>query len=136
MPGILTYSPALMALYVALNALIVLVLNMLVSRAQAVASGRGQSDAAARASLAYTASAEVLPIPLLLMLIATSLGAVFWLIHAIGAPLTIGQMLHGFGASRSENASLVRYFGLVLIWVSYIAGIAALIWLIFANPPA
>jgi uncharacterized membrane protein YecN with MAPEG domain len=131
MPSIWTYSPALMALYVAFNALIVLMLNMLVSRAQTkTADGSG---AAERVALAHTASAGVLPIPLLLMLTATSLGASSWLIHAIGAPLTLGQVLHGFGASRGENASSARFFGLVLVWISYIAGIAALIWLIFAR---
>jgi uncharacterized membrane protein YecN with MAPEG domain len=131
MPSIWTYSPAVMALYVAFNALVVLMLNMLVSRAQA-----GTVDGASeRAALAHTASAEVLPIPLLLMLIATSLGAASWLIHAVGAPLTLGQILHAFGASRGENASSSRFAGLVLVWISYISGIAALIWLIFAGQP-
>ena len=131
MPSIWTYSPALMALYVAVNALIVLMLNMLVSRAQArPADGTG---AAERAALAHTASAEVLPIPLILMLTATSLGAASWLIHAIGAPLTLGQVLLGFGAAQNGSASFVRFSGRILIWVSYIAGIVALIWLIFAR---
>jgi uncharacterized membrane protein YecN with MAPEG domain len=131
MPSIWTSSPALMALYVAFNALIVLMLNMLVSREQAKAVGG--TNTADRATLVHAASALNLPIPLLLMLTATSLGAAPWLIHAIGAPLTLGQLLQGFGGARGENAPLARHFERVLVWMSYIAGIAATIWLIFAR---
>ncbi len=132
MQSIWTYSPALMALYVAFNALILLLLNMLVSRAQA---GADASGAVERAAQAHATGAKTLPVPLLMMLIATSLGAASWLIHAIGAPLTLGQILQGAGTLRNGDARTTRFLATVLTWISYIAGIAALIWLIFARQP-
>jgi len=128
----------LTALYVALNALIMLVLSMLVVRSRVATGteiGHGDSAAMLRAVRAHGNTAENVPMPLLMMIIVTALGGSLWLVHAVGAPLTIGRILHGVALSRSTGPSLARFLGMVLTWIAFIAGIAALVWLVFNNAP-
>jgi uncharacterized membrane protein YecN with MAPEG domain len=66
-----------------------------------------------------------------MMLAVAALGGSLWLVHAIGAPLTAGRVLHGIGMTRSADATIVRFLGTSLSWIAFISGIAALIWLVF-----
>ena|SRR5690348_4869082 len=127
----------MMALYIAVNALIMLVLGMLVVRARAntkTAIGDGGNATMIGAIRAHANNTETVPLPLLMMLIVNSLGGSFWIIHAIGVPLTLGRILHGIGLSRNVGPSYLRLFGMVLTWAAFIVGIAACIWLVFAPP--
>ena len=138
MAALLTDTWRMAALYIVANAAVMLVLGMLVARARAltgahVGDGGGQS-LMVRVVRAHGNNVENVPLPLLMMLAAAALGGSVWLIHAIGAPLTVGRVLHGIGVSRSTDASLPRFLGMVLSWLAFISGIAALIWLIFDAP--
>jgi uncharacterized membrane protein YecN with MAPEG domain len=125
----------LAALYLAVNALILLVLSMLVARDRAVTGaplGDTSHSAVLGAVRAHANNAEYTPIVILTMLASASLGGSFWVIHAIGAPLTLGRLLHGYGLSTNPGASLPRLAGMVLTWIGFVAGIVFCTWLAFA----
>src|SRR5690242_403165 len=94
----------MMALYVAINALVMLLLGMLVTRARVntkTAIGDGGNATMIGAIRTHANNTENVPLPLLMMIVVNSLGASFWVIHAIGLPLTIGRILHAIGLSRN-----------------------------------
>lgn len=138
MTALLTDAWKMAALYVAANALVMLVHGMLVVRARVVTNTQtgdgGGHSLMVRVIRAHGNNTENVPLPLLMILAVAALGGSVWLIHAIGAPLTVGRLLHGIGVTRSADAAMMRFLGMSLSWVAFISGIAALIWLIFDAP--
>jgi hypothetical protein len=121
--------------YVALNALVMLVLGILVTRARVVTKtdiGDGGKPAMAAPLRAHGNNSEWTPMGLLLMWALASLptGSI-WLIHGVGIPLTLGRILHGIGMSGSTGPGPLRFVGMILTWIAYIVGIVAIVWLIF-----
>ena len=125
--------------YTALNALILLVLSILVVRARVVTGtliGDGGKPEMAAPLRAHGNNAEYVPVALLLMWsLASPIGGSIWLIHGVGAPLTLGRLLHAIGLSRSTGASSFRFLGMVLTWIAYIVGIVGLLWCVFFVQP-
>jgi uncharacterized membrane protein YecN with MAPEG domain len=124
--------------YTALNALIMLILGMLVTRARV----RTQTDIGdagkpemAGPLRAHGNNAEYVPMAILLMWALTmpTFGASIWVVHGIGASLTIGRILHAIGLSRSVGPSALRFIGMILTWIAYLIGIVALFWLVFTS---
>ena len=97
------------AFYVAINALIMLVLGILVTRARVKTQtgiGDGGNNPAMNGPFrAHANNTEYVPMALLLMwvLCLPAISGSIWLIHGIGAPLTIGRILHGIALSRSTG---------------------------------
>jgi len=124
--------------YVALNALVILVLGILVTRARIVTKtdiGDGGKPEMAAPLRAHANNTEWTPIALLMMwALTTPLGSSIWLIHGVGLPLTLGRILHGIGMSGSTGPSPLRFVGMILTWISYIVGIVAIFWLVFLPP--
>ncbi len=127
--------------YTALNALIMLILGMLVTRARV----RTQTDIgdAGRPEMAgplraHGNNTEYVPMALLLMWSLTMpiFGASIWVVHSLGASLTLGRILHAIGLSRSVGPSALRFIGMILTWIAYVIGIVALFWLIFTSGTA
>jgi uncharacterized membrane protein YecN with MAPEG domain len=121
--------------YVGINALVMLILGLMVTRARLktqteIGDGGGKPEMTGPLR-AHANNTEYVPMALLLMWSLVSLGASFWLIHAVGLPLTIGRVLHGIGLSRSTGTSPLRFVGILLTWVAYIVGIVAVLWLVF-----
>ena len=128
----------MVAFYVAINAAIMLVLSMLVVRARfktEVEIGDGGDPAMMGPLRAHANNTEYVPVPLLMLLIIYSLGGSFWLVHAVGLPLTIGRIVHGIGLSGNVGTSLLRFIGMILTWIAFIAGIVFCLWLTFFPPP-
>jgi hypothetical protein len=75
---------------------------------------------------------------LLLMWVLTlpTFGASIWIIHGIGASLTLGRILHAIGLSRSTGPSPLRFIGMVLTWIAYVIGIVAIFWFVFTSGAA
>ncbi len=127
--------------YVALNALIMLILGMLVSyarvRTQTDIGDAGKPEMAGPLR-AHGNNTEYVPMAILLMWALTMpiFGASIWVIHGIGAPLTVGRILHAIGLSRSVGPSALRFAGMILTWIAYIVGIVALFWLVFTTGPS
>jgi uncharacterized membrane protein YecN with MAPEG domain len=137
MPAILLAPFPVLALYAAVNALIMLVLGILVVRARVKTHteiGDGADPAMMAAIRAHANNTEYVPLALLLMLILIPLRASAMVIHVVGATLTMGRILHAVGLSRSAGTSLPRLLGIVLTWLSYLIAIAAILWLTSQLP--
>ncbi len=83
------------AIYAAINALIMLILGVLVTRARAstgVTIGDGGNPAMARPRRAHANNTEYTPMALLLVWALVPLGGPVWMIHSVGLPLTIGRI--------------------------------------------
>jgi uncharacterized membrane protein YecN with MAPEG domain len=126
--------------YAALNAFIMLVLSILVVRARVTTQteiGDGGKPTMAGPLRAHANNAEYVPMALLLMWgLTTPLGSSIWLIHGVGAPLTLGRILHAIGLTRSTGVSTLRFLGMILTWIAYIVGIAGLFWGVFFVQPS
>ena len=137
MPAVLLAPFPMLALYAAINALIMLVLGILVVRARVrtrTEIGDGGDPAMMAAILAHANNSEYVPLALLLMLILIPLRANALVIHAVGATLTLGRILHAIGLSRNVGTSLPRLLGIVLTWLSYLIAIVAILWLTSQLP--
>ena len=127
--------------YTALNALIMLILGMLVTRARVKTQtdiGDAGKPEMAGPLRAHANNTEWVPMALLMMwgLTIGPLGAPIWAIHAMGASLTIGRILHAIGLTRSIGPSPLRLAGMVLTWIAYVIGIVALFWYVFTSGAA
>jgi len=124
------------AIYLAVNAFILLILGLMVVRARVRTQtdiGDGGKPAMAGPLRAHGNNAEWAPIALLLIWAMVPLGGSIWLIHGVGVPLTIGRIVHAIGLSRSVGPSTLRFVGMVLTWISYIVGISGVLWLAFVG---
>ena len=125
--------------YTALNALIMLVLSILVVRARVVTQteiGDGGKPSMAGPLRAHANNSEYVPMALLLMWsLTTPLGVSIWLIHGVGAPLTLGRLCHAIGLSRSTGVSTMRFLGMILTWIAFIVGIVGLFYGVFFVQP-
>lgn len=137
MPSFLLLPFPLVALYFALNALIMLTLSVLVVRARVktrTETGLGDDPRLMGAIRAHGNNTEYVPVALLLMLILIPLQANTLVIHAVGGSLTIGRILHAIGLSRNVGTSAPRFLGMILTWISYLIAIVAIVWLTFQMP--
>ncbi len=121
--------------YVALNALVMLVLSILVVRARVATQteiGDGGNPTMAGPLRAHANNTEYVPMALLLMYaLVTPLGASIWLIHGIGVPLTIGRIVHAIGLTKSTGVGTMRFIGMILTWIAFIVGIVGVLWGVF-----
>jgi hypothetical protein len=129
------------AFYTALNALIMLVLGVLVTRARVTTQtdiGDAGKPLMAGPLRAHANNTEWTPMALLMMwtLSISVFGASIWVIHAIGVTLTVGRILHALALSRSTGPSALRFVGMILTWIAYVIGIVALFWVVFASGAA
>jgi uncharacterized membrane protein YecN with MAPEG domain len=108
-----------------------LILGLLVVRARVATQtdiGDGGKPEMAGPLRAHANNAEYVPMALLLMwALASPLGGSIWLIHGIGAPLTLGRLLHAIGLSQSTGPSTLRFLGMALTWIAFIVGIVGIL---------
>jgi uncharacterized membrane protein YecN with MAPEG domain len=121
--------------YVALNALIMLVLGILVVRARVTTRtdiGDGGLPEMAGPLRAHGNNTEYVPMALLLLWALASVppSASIWVMHSAGATLTIGRICHALGLSQSTGPGTLRLVGTMLTWISFIIGIVGVFYLI------
>jgi hypothetical protein len=120
------------AIYAGANILILLVLAFLVvsaRRRHKVTIGDGGNPELARAMRAHANAAEYIPAILVgLMFLALLDAAPIWLVHATGALLTVGRVLHGIGFSQKDGASAGRALGILATWLAMLLTGGALIY--------
>lgn len=127
-----------LAFYAALNALIMLVLGMLVVRARVKTRteiGDGDNPLMVGPLRAHANNTEYVPMAIILMMIMYALGEGAIVLHVVGATLTLGRLLHGFGLSRNVGTSVSRLVGMLSTWLAFILAIADIVWLILAAAP-
>ncbi|MBS0279500.1 MAG: MAPEG family protein [Proteobacteria bacterium] len=122
--------------YVALNALIMLVLGILVVRARVTTRtdiGDGGLPEMAGPLRAHGNNTEYVPMALLLLWALASVppSASIWVMHGAGATLTIGRICHAIGLSQSTGPGTLRLVGTMLTWISFIIGIVGVFYLVF-----
>jgi uncharacterized membrane protein YecN with MAPEG domain len=121
--------------YVALNALIMLILSMLVVRARVATQttiGDGGIPHMAGPLRAHGNNTEYVPMALLLMwALVSPLGGSIWLIHGVGATLTLGRILHAIGLTTSTGPGGLRVVGMIFTWIAFVVGIVGVLWLVF-----
>jgi len=117
---------AITLFYAGLNGLIALGLAFQVVRQRRktrILFGTGDNPALERAIRAQANFVEYVPLILLLMLLLELGGAGSLRLHFIGAALTVGRLLHGWGLSRSSGQSFGRVVGITLTWIVMIAAV-------------
>jgi uncharacterized membrane protein YecN with MAPEG domain len=125
------------AIYIALNALILLSLALLVVRqrwATGVGLGPGKGDTPlARAMRCHANAAEYMPMALVTIVALELMGAPLWLLHVLGGGLTVGRAIHPFGLYRSAGRTAERFIGTLLSWLVLVTGAAALLFFALAR---
>lgn len=123
-------SISITALYAALIGILSLSLAARVSvlrRRLHVGVGDGGHQQLALAIRVHANLLEYAPMALLLLLLLELAGARAMLLHALGAALLLGRLLHAWGLSHSSGVSFGRFYGTALTWLMMIACIAALL---------
>ncbi len=110
-------------LYAGLLGLLLIVLAFNVVRYRVglkVNFGDGDNPALKRAIRAHANLTENAPLGLILLAAVEAQGFSEIAIHALGAVLVIGRVLHAYGLNRSEGASVGRALGIMLTWTMII----------------
>jgi uncharacterized protein len=130
------------ALYIALNAAIMVALAANVIRMRyrtRTRFGDTGNPEMMRAVRAHGNNTEYVPIALILLLLARTLGGSLLLIHSIGLPLTVGRVLHGLGfllhgQETPTGHSQLRLAGMILTFFAILAGILGCLRLVATAP--
>ncbi|NKI34953.1 hypothetical protein HFP89_07225 [Wenzhouxiangella sp. XN79A] len=121
-------TPTITLFYAGLSALILLGLSARVvalRRKHQVGIGTGAINTLERAVRAQANFTEYVPLALLLIALLELQGVAGAVVHALGALLVIGRVLHALGLNRSAGTSMGRLVGTVLTWLVLLAGGAA-----------
>ncbi|MBM3554938.1 MAG: hypothetical protein FJX47_05235 [Alphaproteobacteria bacterium] len=116
--------------YVAINAILMLVLAMNVVRFRVrdkVGIGAGESRDLERAIRVHGNATEYVPIALVLMVVLELLGGGAMLLHGLGVALTVGRLAHAYGLQRTHKTSPGRFIGTNLTWIVILAGGVAIL---------
>jgi uncharacterized membrane protein YecN with MAPEG domain len=118
------------ALYSALNLLIILVLAANVSRHRRraqVSLGPGKDPQLEQAIRAHGNGVECVPFALFALFLASALGYGAILIHALGIGLTLGRFVYSYGLLSSPGPSMGRMIGTGLTWLVLLAEVLLLL---------
>lgn len=119
------------AIYIALNALIMLGLAFMVVRARQANAKAGMTLTEARDNWirSHANNTEYVPIALLLLASIEFLGGAGWFVHALGITLTISRLLHGYGRGIADAGNFGRMFGTLGTWVMILVGALSVLYM-------
>lgn len=120
-------------LYAAPLALLIIGMAARVARrrwVQRIGLGDGGDAGMTRLIRAHANLTEVAPIGILMLLLAELGGGPGWLLHASGAALLTGRVLHALGLSAHGGASFGRFAGSAFSWGAVIVLALANLWLV------
>ncbi len=119
------------AIYIALNALIMLGLAYMVVRARQANAKSGMTLTEARDNWirAHANNTEYVPIALLLMASVEFLGGPLWFLHGAGILLTVSRLLHGYGRGIADGANFGRFYGTLGTWIMILVSALAVLFL-------
>lgn len=113
------------AIYAALLGLLAIALAGRIARLRyihRIGLGDGGNKQLARAIRSHGNLVEYAPLALILMAACELNGAPTVFLHATGATLVVGRLLHAQGLSSSEGVSFGRSCGTTLTWIVVLAG--------------
>ena len=128
--------PVISLFYAGLLGVLYLVLAygvIVVRRRERVGIGHGDSKALAIAVRIHGNFAEYVPFLLLMLLMMELVGANPILLHALGAGLFIGRILHALGLKQSAGTSVPRFVGMLLTFVVLLFSVGYLIGFAIAR---
>ena len=111
-------------LYAALLALLFVGLSLRTLRMRRrlrIAIGDAGNPAMLRAMRAHANFAEYVPISLLLIYFVEATGASALFVHALGAGVLAGRLIHAFGVSQVKENYIFRVVGMALTFTPLIA---------------
>ena len=118
------------ALYSALNLLILLVLAANVSRHRRraqISLGTGADAQLEQAIRAHGNGVECVPLALLALYLVSAVGYPAMAVHVLGLALTIGRFVYSYGLLTSPGPSMGRLLGTGLTWLVLLAQVLLLI---------
>lgn len=87
-------------------------------------AGNPEMTSAARA---FGNATEYIPAGLIALILLALIGAPASLIHAIGATLVVGRLIHALGLMFQKGPSLGRVLGMLMTWIALLVGAVSLI---------
>lgn len=96
-------------------------------RRHLVAFGDGGNDELTSASRAFGNAAEYIPAGLVALVLLALTGAPPLMIHAIGATLLVGRLVHALGLIFQKGPSLGRVAGMILTYLALLVAALSLI---------
>lgn len=122
---------AIAGLYIGLNLLVLLALAWNVisgRRSSGVGLGDGGNESLTRRIRVHANATEWVPGMLIGLLALALLDAHPYVLHALGATLTLARIAHAIGLTGSSGVSTGRMIGALLTLIVYLAGAIALLW--------
>jgi len=127
----------IVAIYAAVNALLLLGLSYNVGRHRArtdsLVPGAMGDDVLVRAIRAHGNASEYIPLAIVMLLILALLPAPVALLHGLGAVFTLGRIAQAFGMTREKHPNAIRFTGNLLTGLVYLAGAMACIYYAFPG---
>jgi len=117
------YAALLVVLFIVLSARVIVA-----RRTEKISLGHGEDEMLLRRTRAQANCAEYAPFGILMMAIAETLSAPFWLIHIMGLLLVIGRVMHAYGVGGPDMNMRWRVWGMILTLTSL--GIGAVVNLV------
>jgi uncharacterized membrane protein YecN with MAPEG domain len=118
------------ALWSGLLILLMLVLSGIVvsgRRKHLVSFGDGGNPDLLAASRAFGNCAEYATPGMVALLLLAAVGTPVWMVHAVGATLLVGRVVHALGLLFQTGPSLGRVIGMLLTWVALLTAAVGLI---------
>ena len=119
------------SLYAALLMILLVVLSGMVIRSRVVHRvelGDGGNPDLLRMIRVQANFSEHVPLALVGIALVESGGHNPWLVHALGAGLVIGRVLHAVGLARTSGPSTGRFIGMNLTYLALLVSAGALIY--------
>ena len=116
------------AFYAGLLGLLYVVLSVRVIRLRKrykIGINSGQEKELERAIRVHGNFSEYVPIALFLILLLELNQAEAWLLHALGAGILFGRLLHAMGLDKSTGVTMYRTIGMVLTFLTIIVASVA-----------
>lgn len=126
----LLHSVQAAALWSGLLILLILVLSGVVvsgRRRHMVSFGDGGNPDLLAASRAFGNLVEYATPGMIAMILLAAVGSPPWMVHAVGATLTAGRIVHALGLLFQTGPSMGRVIGMLLTWIALLAAAVGLI---------
>ena len=118
-------------LYIGINVLLNLILAILVVRARVktgVEIGDGGKNELIQAQRVQGNNVEYVPFGLLVLIAVEMAAAPVWMVHTLGAGLSVSRAAQAFGLSQSTGRSAGRFLGTLGTWLVLLVGGIACIY--------
>lgn len=126
---------AIVAVYAALNGILILVLAYLVGhhrgRQDALEPGATGDATLTRAVRAHANATEYIPTALVLLLLLALMSAPAQLLHGLGAAFTFGRVAQAAGMMRNSHPNAIRFVGNLLTGLVYLTASCVALYFAF-----